>query len=203
MDLDQSGRARQHRFDVEDVLSKALAMFLELGFLGSSISQLTEAMGIARPSLYQAFGNKEGLFRAAMKLHHHRRLNCVLSALKKPQFPLVIEHLIKATQQKSPISTSCSPLSEFALGGPPAIMREAFAREQNIHGVISQRVAKAQMDGEIDRSINPDALAASLVAINDSIALRIRAGGTPEEVALLVEASKSLTSCTKQRADAL
>jgi AcrR family transcriptional regulator len=102
MDLDQPGRARQHRFDLEDVLSKALAMFLELGFLGSSISQLTEAMGIARPSLYQAFGNKEGLFRAAMKLHHHRRLNCVLSALKKPQFPLVIEHLIKATQQKSP-----------------------------------------------------------------------------------------------------
>jgi hypothetical protein len=81
-------------------------------------------------------------------------------------------------------------------------MREAFAREQNIHGVISQRVAKAQMDGEIDRSINPDALAASLVAINDSIALR-SVPGTPEEVALLVEASKSLTSCTKQRADAL
>jgi AcrR family transcriptional regulator len=47
----------------------ALRVFWTRGYDGASLSDLTEAMGITRPSLYACFGNKESLFRKALDLY--------------------------------------------------------------------------------------------------------------------------------------
>ena len=59
------GRPRE--FDVERALDRALDVFWRNGYEGASIADLTAAMGINPPSLYAAFGNKEGLFLAALE----------------------------------------------------------------------------------------------------------------------------------------
>jgi AcrR family transcriptional regulator len=58
------GRPRE--FDMEKALDKALDVFWRNGYEGASVAELTGAMGINPPSLYAAFGNKEGLFRKAL-----------------------------------------------------------------------------------------------------------------------------------------
>jgi len=59
--------ARPREFDETKALDQALTVFWSKGFDGASITDLTEATGLARASLYAAFGDKEGLFRAAVQ----------------------------------------------------------------------------------------------------------------------------------------
>ena len=56
-------RGRPREFDPEEVLARALDVFLERGYSASSLDDLAGAMGMNRPSLYNAFGNKESLYR--------------------------------------------------------------------------------------------------------------------------------------------
>jgi TetR/AcrR family transcriptional repressor of nem operon len=58
---------RPRSFDPDVVLDAAIATFLARGYDGASLDDLTAAMGIARPSLYAAFGDKQRLFLAAIE----------------------------------------------------------------------------------------------------------------------------------------
>ena len=60
---------RPRAFNPEVALEKALQVFWRRGYAGASLSELTAAMGITRPSLYAAFGNKEELFHKALDLY--------------------------------------------------------------------------------------------------------------------------------------
>jgi AcrR family transcriptional regulator len=62
-------RGRRRSFDKDVALARAMELFWDKGYEGASISDLTQAMGIAPPSLYAAFGSKEALFREALNLY--------------------------------------------------------------------------------------------------------------------------------------
>ncbi|MCD7059538.1 TetR/AcrR family transcriptional regulator [Pelagibacterium xiamenense] len=62
-------RGRPRSFDREKALRSAMILFWRYGYEGASLGDLTEAMGINRPSLYAAFGSKEALFREAIGLY--------------------------------------------------------------------------------------------------------------------------------------
>ena len=64
------GRGRPRAFDRAAALEKAMLLFWRKGYEATSISDLTEAMGIGSPSLYAAFGPKEALYAEALR--HYR-----------------------------------------------------------------------------------------------------------------------------------
>ncbi len=67
-------RGRPRTFDEEKALDTALAVFWRKGYQGASLAELTQAMGISKPSLYAAFGNKEQIYLAALKRYREQQL---------------------------------------------------------------------------------------------------------------------------------
>ena len=87
-------RGRPREFDVDQALAAALRVFWTKGYEGASLTDLTEAMGITRPSLYAAFGNKEALFRKALDLYEREKLAYIGEALEAPTSREVVERLL-------------------------------------------------------------------------------------------------------------
>src|SRR5579862_265007 len=85
---------RPRAFDLEKALHRAMQVFWRKGYLGTSLSDLTEAMGINRPSLYAAFGNKKALFRRAVERYFQGPATYLQDALKEPTARAVVERLL-------------------------------------------------------------------------------------------------------------
>lgn len=66
----EMGRPRQ--FDVDAALDKAVQVFQGKGYEATTVEDLTAAMGVNRPSLYAAFGNKEALFHRVLDRYRDR-----------------------------------------------------------------------------------------------------------------------------------
>src|ERR1700733_10256091 len=77
-----AGRPRS--FCTEKALDSAMQVFWRKGYEGTSMVDLTEAIGINSPSLYAAFGSKEGLFRAVLERYDARRKDLMDKVLAAP-----------------------------------------------------------------------------------------------------------------------
>src|SRR2546421_127594 len=88
-------KGRPREFDVDEALAAALRVFWTKGYEGASLTDLTEAMGITKPSLYAAFGNKESLFRKALDLYEREKLAYVAEALNAPTSREVAARLLR------------------------------------------------------------------------------------------------------------
>src|SRR6478752_7045260 len=88
-----TGRPRE--FDPDEALERALELFWRQGYEGTSLGELTAAMGINRPSLYAAFGNKESLFRKALDRYTDEHMAFIRTALEEPTARGAIEALLR------------------------------------------------------------------------------------------------------------
>jgi len=74
---------RPRSFDLDDALVRATGVFLRDGFDGASLDSLTAAMGINRPSLYAAFGDKATLYGRALERYAAGACEAMAAALSE------------------------------------------------------------------------------------------------------------------------
>lgn len=75
---------RPRGFDADEALEQAMLVFWKQGYEGASLTDLTNAMGITRKSMYAAFGNKEELFRKALARYTEGPASYASRAMEKP-----------------------------------------------------------------------------------------------------------------------
>ena len=191
------GRPRE--FDAEEALSSALKVFWRKGYEGASLTDLTEAMGITRPSLYCAFGNKEELFKKALDLYEREKLTFVDKALAAPTACQAIETFLYSAcdlYASDPDTLGCMGVnSVLSCQGvaSESVRQELIARRIDVQSRIRARLERAQAEGEFGPEIDPEGLAVFVITIGQGIALQAQQGASRETLRQVV--ATALQAC--------
>ena len=121
---------------------------------GASISDLTDAMGINRPSLYAAFGGKEELFRKALDLYLKRVGEWMSAALSQPTARAVVEQLLRTAAERSGMKgrqKACLLVGGALTCGESArpIQRELAMRRETTVKMLKARFQRAVDEGDL------------------------------------------------------
>ncbi|MFI2300277.1 TetR family transcriptional regulator [Actinacidiphila glaucinigra] len=145
---------RPRAFDVDEVLDRALEVFWRQGYEGTGISDLTRAMGINPPSLYGAFGNKEGLFKRVLDHYADGPARYIREAFAEPDARRVVERLLHGAADAT-TRPDCPPGCLTVQGGlaasagSEAARDELTARRAAGEVALRLRLEKARADGEL------------------------------------------------------
>jgi AcrR family transcriptional regulator len=190
-------RGRPREFCVEGALAAALRVFWTKGYEGTSLTDLTDAMGITRPSLYAAFGNKESLFRKALDLYQREKLEYVGRALAEPTARRVAEVLLRgavvnATSPEEPhgclgviTATSCGEEAQ-------SVREEVLKRGQVIRAALIDRLERAKAEGDLPAHVDIEGLTSLLFAVLQGVSVQAGGGATRDQLDRLVETGLAL-----------
>jgi AcrR family transcriptional regulator len=179
-------KGRPREFDVEKALDRALQVFWRKGYEGTTLPDLTKAMGINRPSLYAAFGSKETLFRKALDRYIEGPAAYVREALNEPTARAVAERLLGGAIDllSGPRGPRGCLLVQGALACGEAaepVRRELASRRAAGEAAIRQRFERALADGDLPPGACPADLARYVVTVLRGMAVLQAAGGTSRE----------------------
>ena len=185
-----SGRVRQ--FDVDEALDQALEVFWARGYEGATLPELTRAMGINRPSLYAAFGNKEQLFRKALDRYQAGPMAFFAEALHKPTARAAAEAIFSGflrVQRDRDKARGCLVVSAALACGKEAepVRRELAQLRQGVVAALRDRFKQAIQEGDLPSGTDCVTLARYIATVLGGLAVQA-ASGTPEKELQLVSA---------------
>lgn len=172
---------RPRTFNLDKALDKAMRVFWRKGYEGASLPELTKAMGINRPSLYAAFGNKESLFRKAMDRYMQGPACHVQKAIAEPTARAAAQRLLHGGIEL--VTNSRNPRGCFMVqgalacgAGAESIQREMAKRRAAGEAAICERFERAIAEGDLGPDVDPAALARYISTITYGMAV-LAAGG--------------------------
>lgn len=194
-------KGRPREFCVDMALAAALRVFWSKGFESTSMNDLTEAMGISKPSLYAAFGNKEALFHKALDLYESEKLAYTRLALAQPTARKVAEHIMRGaleSQTSSDEAKGCMGVIHSVACSPEAesIKADVVARRESSQAALIERFVRAKAEGDLPAHVDPKTLTTYLYALLQGMAVQAGSGASHEELGRLVDMSLALWPST-------
>ena len=161
--------ARLREFDEEKALDAAMQLFWEKGYAATSLSDLTAKMEIQKPSLYSAFGDKEGLFEAALRRYTNLHAATIRTKLQNEQS---VKEAIRAffedmveEEYKKDFSKGCFCINTMVELAPHNEKFEVLTREHQMYltVIFQELITKGIRSGELQNDLNAKAVAQTLV----------------------------------------
>ncbi len=157
-------------FDREAALKVAMHLFWEHGYEATSIAELTQKMKITPPSLYAAFGDKQGLFREAIRLYLGdvaeitRRIEAAPTARQAARDLLTASALGDTGEETPPGCLLAS--SMVSCSAHAADLREELAvLRRTIETALRSRIERDVADGRFPAGADAEMLAAHAFAV--------------------------------------
>jgi AcrR family transcriptional regulator len=196
------GRPRE--FELQEALDRAMMLFWRKGYEGASLSDLTEALGITRPSLYAAFGNKEELFRQVLDRYDERTAGFLAGSIAAPTARTVAEGLLRgaANFHADPNNPPGCLMVHGSLVGSDAsdpLRVETRTRRAQLREAIRMRLERALAEGDLPADSKPTALAYYIVAVMRGMAVEAASGASGEDLHQIVDVAMDAWPSSKAR----
>jgi AcrR family transcriptional regulator len=186
-------RGRPRAFDPDAALGKALDVFWERGYEGTSMNDLVAAMGIASASIYAAFGSKEELFRRTMGRYAATRGEPPRRALREaPTARAAIHAMLRATADE--ITRPDAPhYCMLILAAPTGAVENHAVREflaagrRGMQAEIRDRLVRGTADGDLAASpATLDAIARYYTTVVQGLSIQARDGASRAELETVI-----------------
>lgn len=188
-------RGRPRTFDVDAALDKAVEVFWKYGFQDASMQELTRAMGLSKPSLYAAFGDKEALYLKALQryvsllvVRHGGALN------DEPDGRRAISGFLKS--MASMFADPALPGGCFVVNGsadcggssmPPAVETALRGATQASEGLLRERLERARRDGQLAANARPAELASLFMSIIAGMGVMAKSGADVNKLNTVID----------------
>lgn len=172
---------------MDDALEKALRVFWKRGYEGASIAELTEALGINKPSLYAAFGNKEELFKKALTRYALGPVAFVSDVVNESTARKVAESFLEKAAEAltSPKNPKGCMIVQGALscGEEAESVRNMLIMCRNgYEDLLAQRFEKAKAEGDLPDSVIARDLAKYLAILHQGMSVQATSGSSKQEL---------------------
>jgi AcrR family transcriptional regulator len=199
MSTDAPTVGRPRAFDEEAVLGRAAEVFWRHGYEGASLSALTSAMGINRPSLYATFGSKEQLFQRVFARYHEAQLASARAALDRPTAYAAVEAFLRSSADG--LTADHHPAGCLSIQGGLACSPEnarvsevLAAGRAATESALVERLSRAAEEGDLPDGMDARALARFVMALSEGHAVHAAAGTSREDLHASVDiAMRALT----------
>jgi AcrR family transcriptional regulator len=174
-------------FDKDAALEAAMLIFWERGYEGTSMADLTHAMGLNPSSIYAAFGDKQALFQLVVKRYMELRAQYAVKALEEPTLERFIRALFDntvaflTTPGHPPTCMTLAGAAGCSLDATPARDLMTAIRKQN-QVALRERLLKARKSGELLKEINVDDYTRYLSTIIAGLSIQSANGSTKAEL---------------------
>jgi AcrR family transcriptional regulator len=205
---EQGVMGRPREFDTDAALEKAMRLFWAKGYEGTSVADLTKTLGISKPSLYAAFGDKQRLFRAALERYTAGPAGYVAAALGKSTARKVVQTLLTGAadlQAGSGNPGGCLTVNGAIASGDEAEPVRQALNAYRTEGValLRRRFEQAKAQHDLPKDSDPASLARFVAAVVYGMAVLASGGASRKELEQVIRtAMKAWPKTAEDNADA-
>lgn len=182
---------RRKEYDRQDVLEKAVFLFWQKGYKASSMSDIVHATGLNTASMYKEFGDKDGLFEAALEFYQlnimSRRIQILDEEPNIKGVEAVLESVVNgASSEEYKGCLMMNHLAQIHTISPQAArqVNDFCTRMENL---LEIALHNAQISGDIPTNKDPAILASFVMCSIHGLVLYGRHPNKNEEIRKLYE----------------
>lgn len=186
-------RGRPKCFNEQHALEKAMLLFWKYGYEGTSISNLTQALGITAPSLYSSFGDKAQLFQKCLDYYIEHEACSMPDIFAQADTPkvaielLLRDNLNRLIQAQKPTGCMLVVATMNCSEENKSIQDNLRLRRQDTQATLLAYLERAQQDMKLPKSLNVELITNFYATILQGMTIQARDGASFEQLNQVVE----------------